>query len=114
MISYVAIDRLRLALDDLARALAAGDAEAVLRAEPPLAEALRAMASVDVAGLDAADRWQVREQLDEALRALARCEALGDVVMDYASAVSEPVAAYGRGGRHHAGTVLAPVLNSRL
>jgi len=114
MIAGVAIDRLRLALDDLARALASGDADAVLQAEPPLAEALRALASVEVAGLDSAARWRVRQQLDAALGALARCEALGDVVHDYAAAVSEPSTGYGRGGRRPARATLAPVLDSRL
>jgi hypothetical protein len=68
------VQRLEAALDGLAGALAAGDLEGMLAAEPALALALASLPRAEAA---ARDTDGLRARLLEARRALRRCERLG-------------------------------------
>lgn len=92
---------LRAALDRLAGAMAAGDADAVLAAEPVLQAAL-AHHAASTATLNAVERDLVRQHLLSARAALARCRALGAGRALVAAATLEALGrapSYGRQGQ---------------
>ncbi len=91
------VERLRLALDQLATALASGDPAAVLACELPLADALRATRGAirHVTKTEAAD---VRRLLTEARAAVERCRRLGETVVVLATATANAPNGYGRRG----------------
>ncbi len=91
------VERLRLALDELATALASGDPAAVLACELPLADALRATRSAmrHVAETDAGD---VRRLVAEARASIDRCRLLGDTIVVLATATANAPNGYGRSG----------------
>jgi len=85
------------ALAALARALARRDAAAVLDAEVPLADALRAFPKSTLE-IDAADRAAVRALVADARRLLRQCRQLGDVARDLVAAALPSAQGYGRTG----------------
>lgn len=85
------------ALDALAEALAAGDAAAVLAAEPAMAAAVAELSAWRPVAGDRSSADLARAV--EGVRAsLARCQALGRSATDFSRAVL-PGAAYDRAGR---------------
>lgn len=91
---------LRAALEHLAGALARGDADAVLDAEPLLQGAV-ARQFTTMGAIAAADRDLARHDLAGARAALARCRALGTsaaLTADAALDALRPAAAYNRSG----------------
>jgi hypothetical protein len=78
-------ERLTLALDAVASALAAADVEGLLVAEEQLSLALAEMAQVRT--VDPDDRAQVARQLLRARGTLARCRVLGQSAYDATQAV---------------------------
>jgi len=85
---------LRQALDGLSAALASGDADEVLRAEAPLADAVAACAR-PAAALGDADA--VRAELSLASRLLGRCRASG---MALAAVLEATLSVLGRDGSY--------------
>jgi hypothetical protein len=89
------VTRLQAALDSLARALAAGDGQAVLAAEEPIASAVTALASFpspaaqSVPGLPSA--------IAAVRAAVHRCQVLGEAASQFSQAVLGE-ATYGRRG----------------
>jgi hypothetical protein len=90
--SLDALTRLNSALRDLAHALAAGDAPAVLAAEAPIAAALEVVAHASPTPPD--DRARLIEEVQSTRLTLARCRALGASIVDLAEAMA-PRATYG-------------------
>lgn len=91
---------LRAALEHLAGALARGDADAVLDAEP-LLQAAVARQFTTMGAMAAADRDLARHDLAGARAALARCRALGGSATVTAAAALDalrPAPAYSRSG----------------
>lgn len=91
------LTHLQAALDELAVALRAADADAVLSAEEPLASAISALAPLRGADIQEADRFAVRRALTTLRLTLARCEALGSTADGLGRAMMPPVA-YDRAG----------------
>jgi hypothetical protein len=89
------IDRLQAALEDLAVALASGQSDAVLAAEGPLADAVRALDGGTHP--DPADALSWRRRVDTVRGLVARCRALGHASGGLLDAMFPP-ALYGRGG----------------
>jgi hypothetical protein len=100
MTAVPALDSLLQVLDDLARALEAGDAEAVLALEIQIARATRALAQVDrsPAGIDGDVRRQLADRISAVRARLSRCRALGESVAGLVAVMTNPSRTYGRGG----------------
>ena len=93
---------LRTALDALAAALMAGDADAVLAVEPQLHAAVTRRTAA-ASRPDAADRDFVRQQVVSARATLARCRALGAASAFVADATLEALGRAPSYDRHGAG-----------
>jgi hypothetical protein len=91
------IERLRLALDQLAAALASGDPAPVLACELPLADALRATRTA-MRHLTATDAADVRRLVTDARAAINRCRRLGETIVVLATATANAPHGYGRRG----------------
>jgi hypothetical protein len=91
-----AVDRLRLATERLADALASGQPDAVLACELPLVDALRSLRSARGA-VTAADRDEISRLTTGVRTAVARCQAMGETVTAILTAAIVPQA-YGRRG----------------
>jgi hypothetical protein len=90
-----ALERVREALDELARALASGDASAVLAAEEPVGSAVAALSAAKPATGN--DKPGLSPAIHSVRAAMTRCEALGRTADDFLRAVF-PQPAYGRRG----------------
>ena len=104
-----AIEHVRIALDDLASALATGQPDAVLAAEAPLATAVSGLKSLDLAAL-ATDPAAQKALLDVRL-SLARCRSLGRASADL-QRVMFPQAAYGPAGKRPAMPIRSSTVTS--
>lgn len=106
---------LRVALDTLASALEAGDADAVLRAEPPLAAAVAACARP---ATSIGDRDAVRGEATRVGQLLARCRISGAAlaaVLEATLGVLGHDGAYDRqGGRPVTGSIRRHDLQARV
>jgi hypothetical protein len=91
------VERLRLALDQLASALASGDPAAVLACELPMADALRATRSA-MRRLTPTEAGDIRRLIAEAREALDRCRRLGETIVVLATATANAPHGYGRRG----------------
>ena len=91
-----AVDRLRLATERLADALASGQPDAVLACELPLVDAVRSLRSAR-GTVTAADRDEIRRLTTAVRAAVARCRAMGDTVAAILTAAIVPHG-YGRRG----------------
>ena len=97
--SFDATVRLNTSLDEVAAALAAPDADALLAAEGGLASALAELSGPITA--DPADRARLATELARARAALARCRILGAAMADTARialAAQGVMADYSRSG----------------
>ena len=74
-----AVDRLRLATERLADALASGRPDAVLACELPLVDAVRALRAAR-GSVTAAERDEIRRHAAGVRAALARSQAMGETV----------------------------------
>jgi hypothetical protein len=107
-----AINKVHAALTGLANALETGDADRVLAAEQPLAEATTALETVDRARLT--DEVHLRARLLEARLALERCRALGDASAEMLN-VLHPNSGYERtGGHRRLRDAIARAVNSQV
>jgi hypothetical protein len=93
--AFDALDRLTLALDELARSLESGRPDAVLAAEAPLAAAAGALSTADLDALAA--RPDVRAAVMNVRLAMQRCQTLGANAADIAAAIIP--AGYGATGQ---------------
>ena len=91
------VDRLRIALDRLAGALASGDPDAVLACELPVADALRGLRGT-ARTVTAGEADRVRSLVSDARAALLRCRRLGETVVAIAAATANAPQGYGRLG----------------
>jgi hypothetical protein len=99
MSAFDATVRLRASLEDVAAALSAPDAEALLGTEAGLAAALADVQAYLHAPI--ADRGELRDELLKATGALARCRVLGASLSDAAQlalTAQGQGASYGRSG----------------
>lgn len=103
------LDRLTLALDALARGLESGRPDAVLAAEAPLAAAVGALSTADLASLAA--RPDVRAAVMNVRLAVQRCQTLGDNAADIAAALIP--AGYGATGQRANAWTAPPTIVTR-
>jgi hypothetical protein len=112
-----ALGRLNASLDNLARALQTGEADEVLDAEAPLAEAVQQLSTLSrQRGAPGAieeriDAPPLREGVIAAHVSLLRCQSLGNCAVDLADAISR--SGYGWTGMRVRSEIPVPSVNSR-
>jgi hypothetical protein len=107
-----ALQQLRDVLDELARSLETGRADAVLAVETPLASAVHAMTMIERRDVTPDDRQRLAESVRAVRQSVARCVRLGRASGDLLRVVF-PRAEYGRGGTRQADGASRPTLVSR-
>jgi hypothetical protein len=103
-------ERLRLALEQTADALASADLDALLRSDADLALALERVTPPRT--LPAEDRAALRAEVEGVQRALARCRRLGGVLLDVVRTTLEAQGRTGGYGRHAGGRMPPGRLNA--